>query len=130
MAPRVRRADPGALAEARGRWQRDEATSADLRLLVKDTLAALCERSPGNAVEVRVPPYGAVQAVGGLTHRRGTPPAVVETDPRTWLDLAHGRCTWGEAVDRGAVLASGERSDLSGLLPLTRAPGADGPRPA
>ena len=119
MPPRVRRADPEAVASARARWEQSQAQPADLRLLVKDSLAALSLRSPGNAVEVRVPPYGAVQAVGGITHRRGTPPAVVETDPQTWLELVHGRCDWAEAVAVGAVVASGERSDLSDLLPLT-----------
>lgn len=118
MPPRVRRADPEAVASARARWEQGEAQPADLRLLVKDSLASLSLRAPGNSVEVRVPPYGAVQAVGGITHRRGTPPAVVETDPQTWLELVHGRRDWAEAVAVGAVVASGERSDLSDLLPL------------
>ena len=118
MPPRVRRADPEAVASARARWERGEAQRADLRLLVKDSLAALSLRAPGNSVEVRVPPHGAVQVVGGATHRRGTPPAVVETDPQTWLELVHGRWAWGDAIAEGAVVASGERSDLSDLLPL------------
>jgi putative sterol carrier protein len=59
-----------------------------------------------------------VQAIEGTTHRRGNPSAVVETDPATWLDLAAGRLAWSDAVARGAVRASGERSDLSGYLPL------------
>jgi putative sterol carrier protein len=89
-----------------------------VRLLVKDTLALLSEQAPGSSVELRVPPYAAVQVVGGTTHKRGTPPAVVEAGADTWLDLAHGRLTWSEAVAAGRVLASGERSDLSRWLPL------------
>jgi len=67
---------------------------------------------------VRVPPYAAVQAVGGTTHKRGTPPAVVELDARTWVSLGLGDLTWGEAEASGRLVASGERSDLSALLPL------------
>jgi len=68
--------------------------------------------------EVRVPPYAAVQVVEGGRHTRGTPRAVVETDPETWLALAAGELTWAEAVDTGRVRASGERTDLSAYLPL------------
>jgi len=92
---------------------------------VKRTLAVLVETSPGRAVEVRVPPYAAVQAIGGTTHRRGTPPAVVECDARTWLALATGVLSWSEAVGDGRVRASGERSDLSHLLPLPLSPTSD-----
>jgi hypothetical protein len=98
----------------------DEALDVDdERLLVRHFLAILTERAPGRSVEVRVPPYAAVQAVPGIRHTRGTPPAVVETDAATWLDLARGRTTFDAAVADGAVRASGERSDLSGYLPLT-----------
>jgi hypothetical protein len=96
-----------------GTPSRDEVKAA-----VKATLAALVEVAPGRAVEVRVPPYAAVQAIGGATHRRGTPPAVDECDARTWLELASGRLDWTEAVADGRVRASGERSDLSAFLPL------------
>ena len=85
---------------------------------VKAALARFQSIAPGRAVEIRIPPYAAVQAVGGTTHRRGTPPAVVECDPRTWLGLATGAVQWEDAVRDGRVRASGERSDLSGLLPL------------
>lgn len=88
------------------------------REAVKASLAELTDKAPGRSVEVRVPPLAAVQAVPGATHRRGTPPAVVETDPRTWLALAVGRLTWSEAVTAGRVRASGARSDLSVYLPL------------
>jgi len=91
----------------------------DLKAAVKASLARLQEVAPGRAVEVRIPPYAAVQVVAGHTHRRGTPSAVVETDAQTWLALADGRLTWTEAVASGQLVASGERSDLSAYLPLT-----------
>jgi hypothetical protein len=88
------------------------------RLLVKHFLAVLAERAPGASVEVRVPPYAAVQAVPGVRHTRGTPPAVVELDAETWIGLATGTVTWADAERDGRVRASGERADLSPLLPL------------
>jgi hypothetical protein len=86
--------------------------------LVKHFLAVLAERAPGHSVEVRVPPYAAAQVVAGVRHTRGTPPAVVETDAATWLELATGATTWSRAVAEGRVRASGERTDLSTYLPL------------
>ena len=88
------------------------------RLLVKHFLALLSERAPGASVEVRVPPYAAVQAVAGVRHTRGTPPAVVELDAETWIALATGDLAWADAEADGRVRASGERADLSPLLPL------------
>jgi hypothetical protein len=88
------------------------------RLLVKHFLAVLAERAPGASVEVRVPPYAAVQAVAGIRHTRGTPPAVVELDAETWIALATGDLAWADADRAGRVRASGERADLSSLLPL------------
>lgn len=88
------------------------------RLLVKHFLAVLAERAPGASVEVRVPPYAAAQAVAGVRHTRGTPPAVVELDADTWIALATGALSWREAEREGRVRASGERADLSPLLPL------------
>lgn len=85
---------------------------------VKETLNTLVERAPGHSVEIRVVPYAAVQAIPGGQHRRGTPPATVECDARTWLELASGVITWAEARAAGRVDASGERSDLSEWLPL------------
>lgn len=91
---------------------------------VKRYLALLQQRAPGRAVEVRVPPYAAVQVIGGGTHTRGTPRAVVETDPETWIALATGELTWADALDDGRVHASGERADLAPYLPLEGAPDA------
>ena len=81
----------------------------------------LAEVAPGNAVEVRVPPDGAVQAVEGPRHTRGTPPNVVETDAQTWLALVTGALTWEEAAADGRIRASGERADLREWLPLQAA---------
>lgn len=91
-----------------------QAVAAVVRLLA-DTLAVA---APGNSVEVRVPPYAAVQCVPGPRHTRGTPPNVVETDPLTWIRLATGRTSWADALDSAAVSASGERADLAPYLPL------------
>jgi hypothetical protein len=111
-------ADPPELAAALAARADGTATGADTRLLVKHYLALLQERAPGNSVEVRVPPYAAVQVVEGVRHTRGTPPAVVELDAETWIGLALAEVTWSEALGSGRVRASGERADLTGLLPL------------
>lgn len=119
MPARLRPADPAEVDAALARLDGGSAERADLRLLTKHFLALLARKAPGGAVEVRVPPYSAVQVIGGTTHKRGTPPAVVELEAATWLDLARGRMAWPDAVAVGRVLASGERSDLSPYLPLT-----------
>jgi len=85
---------------------------------VKATLALLVERYPGRAIEVRIPPYAAVQCGDGPTHTRGTPPNVIEMDAATWLALADGRRTWADAYQAGLINASGVRADLSEHLPL------------
>lgn len=112
MPRRLEPADPADVAAA----LTDREGNA--RLLVKHYLALLQARAPGNSVEVRVPPYAAVQVVPGVRHTRGTPPAVVETDAATWIALALGELGWGEAMAQARVSASGERTDLSPYLPL------------
>lgn len=90
-----------------------------LRAAVKESLAALVVAAPGHSVEVRVPPFGAVQCVEGPRHGRGTPPNVVETDARTWLGLVTGRLAWSDAVRAGRLSASGTRTgEVERLLPL------------
>jgi len=91
-----------------------------VRVAVRYLLDALAAAAPGRAVEVRVPPYGAVQCISGPAHTRGTPPNVVETDPVTWLRLATGGLSWQEGIERGAIRASGPRADLSAHLPVSR----------
>lgn len=122
MPVRLRPADPALVGPAMGRFRDGAATPADLRLLTKHLLALLVAKAPGGAVEVRVPPYAVAQCVEGTRHTRGTPPAVVETDPATWIALAVGDLTWEDATGAGRVRASGERSDLSPMLPLQEAP--------
>jgi Bacterial SCP ortholog len=122
MPPR-RRTDPAEGRAALAVWRADPAAAprTAVRTAVRFTLEELADVAPGRAVEVRVPPDGAVQAVPGPRHTRGTPPNVVETDPATWLALATGALTWDDAVASGRVSASGDRADLSGLLPLQAA---------
>lgn len=89
---------------------------------VKQTLAHLAQAWPGRAIEVRVPPYAAVQCGDGPTHTRGTPPNVIEMDATTWLQLASGERTWQDAIEAGLIVASGVRADLSQHLPLRMVP--------
>ena len=89
---------------------------------VKATLALLTERAPGRAIEVRIPPYAAVQCGEGPTHTRGTPPNVIEMVAETWLALARGEKSWADAMSAGLIVASGVRADLTELLPLRMTP--------
>ena len=91
-----------------------ETTATAVRYL----LQVLAEQAEGNTVEVRVPPFGAVQAIEGPRHTRGTPPNVVETDAATWVALATGSQRWAEALAEGRVSASGQRADLAHYLPV------------
>ena len=93
---------------------------------VRATAMAIAQRHPGHTVEIRIPPYVAVQAFAGPRHTRGTPPNVVETDPSTWLALVSGRVAWDVAVAESAVRASGTRADLSAVLPLRAGGDASG----
>lgn len=105
-------------AVAAARSAGDKPTRAELATSVRYLLQLLDEKAPGNSVEVRVPPFGAVQVVQGPRHTRGTPPNVVEMDAATWIDVATGTQSWSDAVNAGRVSASGTRADLEGLLPL------------
>jgi hypothetical protein len=93
---------------------------AVLAAAVRLSLRTLADLAPGNNVEVRVPPFAAVQCIAGPRHTRGNPPSVIETDPRTWLELATGVLRWQDAVAAGRVDASGTRADLAHLLPIVR----------
>ena len=112
----VRRADVDAVLSALAAGEHVDSTI--LRQLVKATVELLVARAPGLSVELRIPPYAAAQVVPGVVHRRGTPPALVECDPATWLALAAGLLSWQQALASPGLRASGERSDLSGFLPL------------
>lgn len=89
-----------------------------MALAVRWVLQEFARRAPGKSVEVRVPPFGAVQIVEGPGHTRGTPPNVIETDAVTLVALATGAESWEAAVARGAVVASGTRAALGELVPL------------
>ena len=105
-----------ALAAAAG--PADALDSGRNRAAVRATLGWIAQTNPGRSVEIRVPPQGAVQAIDGVRHTRGTPPNVVEMDAATWLAVVSGRLGWSDAVADGRVRASGSRADLSELLPL------------
>lgn len=98
----------------------DAAEPSDFGPAVREILQGIVQREPGRSVEIRVPPFAAVQAIAGGVHRRGTPRAVVEIDPRTLVALAIGRIEWAEARATGLVQASGERADLGRFFPLPR----------
>ncbi|WP_326945154.1 MULTISPECIES: sterol carrier family protein [unclassified Amycolatopsis] len=121
-----RSVDPGQLraaVQAISPWLQGDGPDparAELAAAVRLSLRALAADAPGRTVEVRVPPFAAVQCVDGPRHTRGTPPNVIETDPRTWLELATGRLDWTTAVADGRVSASGTRADLAQWLPLVR----------
>ncbi len=92
-----------------------------LAAAVRATASALAAELPGRSVEVRIPPFAAVQCVEGPRHTRGSPPNVVETDPRTWLELATGRLGWDGAIASGRVRASGTRAaEVEAGLPVVR----------
>lgn len=112
--------DAEVIAELLALRARDEPLPKELlRDAVRALLRELTRKAPGKTVEVRVPPYGAVQCVDGLRHTRGTPPNVIECDPRTFIELACGDLAFATAVADGRVSASGTRADLTGYLPLT-----------
>jgi hypothetical protein len=99
-------------------WREGARDRPTLATAVRWTLQHLAAVAPGGSVEVRVPPFGVAQCIEGPQHRRGTPPNVVETDAATWLGLATGAVSWQVALGGGDVLASGERADLSAVVPL------------
>jgi hypothetical protein len=129
MAPR-RTADPTKTREAVSAladWLRDEATPAPDRNVLAEavrlTARTLAAQAPGASVEVRIPPFVAVQCISGPRHTRGNPPNVVETDPRTWLLLATGLATMADVAANGALQSSGSRAgEIADWLPVVRLP--------
>ncbi|MCV7303278.1 hypothetical protein H7J93_27000 [Mycobacterium barrassiae] len=126
-----RRADPArtrAAVSAIADWLRDDSAPAPARAelaeAVRLTARTLAAVAPGSSVEVRVPPFVAVQCISGPAHRRGNPPNVVETDPRTWLLLVTGLLEVADAAAGGALQLSGSRADeVAAWLPLVRLDG-------
>jgi len=100
-------------------WQSGTANRGQLAIATRYTLELLEQLAPGHSVEVRVPPFAAVQVIEGPPHTRGTPPNVIETDADTWLQLATGALTWPDAIANAQVNASGERcTQIAEYLPL------------
>ena len=83
---------------------------------VKEILAKISKLAPGHAVELRIPPYSAIQCIEGPKHTRGTPPNVVEMSAEVLFDITAGKITWSDAISDARITASGERSDLSVLF--------------
>ena len=122
MVPAPRR-DPVAVAAALDEVLAALDEGADvprpsLALAVRGLAERLAELAPGRHVELRVPPFTAVQCVAGPRHTRGTPPNVVEADPQAFVELCAGRLTWPQAVADGRVRTWGDRADLSPWMPL------------
>ena len=104
-------------------WVRDPAlpdpSRSQLADAVRRTARAVAHDAPGHSVELRVPPFVAVQCIEGPRHTRGTPPNVVETDARTWLELALGVTQWSAAVEARRIDASGSRAgEIAKWLPV------------
>jgi hypothetical protein len=120
LMPSRRRIPPAEGRQALDVWRSDPsaAPKATVATAVRYALEELEARAPGRTLEVRVPPYGAVQCVEGPRHTRGTPPNVIEMDARTWLDLVTGQSDWASALAGGTVHASGQRATLTDHLPL------------
>lgn len=128
-------AEAGSSAKAEAQAEGQTATPADAAsrlavhpdlprpiwaMAVRYTLFLLERRAPGEGVEVRVAPWGAIKILEGPASdpHNLTPPDVIELDPDVWLRLAAGITAWDEEKDAGRISAVGERDDLSDLLPL------------
>ena len=88
----------------------------DIKAQIKQILKVIQEVAPGRSVELRIPPFAAIQCVGGSTHRRGTPPNVVEMSAETLLNLLDNPVKWQQYCDLGSISASGTNSNLSDLF--------------
>lgn len=126
--PQLDPAQTRAAVLALAAWLRDGSRPApdraELAAAVRLTARTLAELAPGASVEVRIPPFVAVQCIAGPRHTRGTPPNVVETDPRSWLLLAAGLLETGEATAAGKLRLSGSRAaEIAEWLPLVKLDG-------
>jgi len=107
-------ADEAEITAGKVAWPDRSSVAAGCRL----SLALLEQDAPGHSVEVRVPPFAAVQCVAGSVHRRGTPPNVVQCDARTWLRLATGMATMADAIAQGAEVSGAHATDVAHWLPV------------
>ena len=87
-----------------------------LKSRIREILKIIQQLSPGNSVELRIPPYAAIQCVLGSVHRRGTPPNVVEMSGNTLIELANDPTSWDEFCGKGLVSASGTNANLKDLF--------------
>ncbi|CAB4637282.1 unannotated protein [freshwater metagenome] len=115
MRRKIKTPDGQAAIEA---YLAGSASNEQLATGVRFLLEELGSNHPGNAVEVRIPPFGAVQCIKGPSHSRGTPANVVEMDPESWIELCLGRLTFEQLLTDSKLSASGNRSDLAGLFPI------------
>ena len=126
--------DPQALRAAVAnleRWLRDDTATeparAEIAEAVRLSARALAALEPGSSVEVRIPAFVAGQCISGPKHTRGTPPNVVETDPRTWLLLVTGLIAFEDAAMDGLLRLSGARAAvISPWFPLVSLGECDG----
>lgn len=108
--------------EAVRRYEIGSTDKSDEALAVRYLLQVFRNKAPGSSVEVRVPPWGAVQVIGGPRHSRGVPSAVVEMSPKIWVEVATGRRLFETELVGARISASGERSNISKFLPLLELP--------
>jgi len=88
----------------------------EIKIQVKQILQVIEAIVPGRSVELRIPPYAAIQCIAGSTHRRGTPPNVVEMDAQTLLKLSKSPQNWDQLCSEGKISASGTNSNLAELF--------------
>jgi len=88
----------------------------EIKIQVKQILKVIEEIAPGKSVELRIPPYAAIQCVAGGNHRRGTPPNVVEMSGQSLIKLSQNPDLWDQLCAEGAISASGANSNLAGLF--------------
>ena len=88
----------------------------ELKSRVKKILKMVHEIAPGNSVELRIPPYAAIQCIPGSVHRRGTPPNVVEMSGHTLIKLVENPTHWDEFCYKGLISASGTNANLRDLF--------------
>ena len=89
---------------------------SEIKSQVKNILKVVEQIAPGKLVELRIPPYAAIQCVEGGNHRRGTPPNVVEMSGETLLKLMENPVEWQKFCDLGSISASGTNSNLGNLF--------------
>lgn len=89
-----------------------------LAAAVRVSLRELARLFPGKSVEVRVPPFGAIQCLEGAAHTRGLPPHRVEADAHTWIALINGRSDWESAAAAGSLTASSPKSHIASEIAI------------